>query len=71
MGIPPELSEVSLALQSNPAMMEALRDPKVREQLKSAENLDYLATMLRQAADVAEQQAAQSEQPGGGQDAPT
>lgn len=71
MGIPPELSEVSLALQSNPAMMEALRDPKVREQLKSAENLDYLATMLRQAADVAEQQAAQSEQPGSSQESPT
>lgn len=50
MGLPPELSEVSLALQGNPAMMEALRDPKVRAQLKSSDNLEYLATMLRQAA---------------------
>ncbi len=56
-GLPPEMNEVATALQSNPEMMEALRDPKVREQLKSADNLSYLASMLKQAAAVAAQQA--------------
>ncbi len=62
-GVPPELAEVLTSLQSNPEMVEALRDPKVREQLKSADNLSYLATMLKHAAAVAAEQAAQATTP--------
>jgi hypothetical protein len=57
-GLPPEMAEVASALQGNPEMMEALRDPKVRDQLKSPDNLSYLATMLKHAAAVAEEQEA-------------
>ncbi len=63
MGMAPELVEVSTALQSSPAMMEALKDPRVREQLKSQENLDYLSAMLKQAADVSAQEAAEDQAP--------
>ncbi len=63
LGMPTELAEVSAALQSSPAMMEALRDPKVREQLKSPENLDYLSAMLKQAAAVTPEAATQDTPP--------
>ncbi len=56
-GLAPEMAEVATVLQGNAEMVEALRDPRVRDQLKNADNLSYLAAMLKQAAAVAEEQA--------------
>ncbi|MFT5680575.1 MAG: hypothetical protein ACI8RZ_001481 [Myxococcota bacterium] len=51
-GMSAELTEVATALQTNPEMMEALKDPLVREQLKNADNLSFIAASLKQAVEV-------------------
>ncbi len=56
-GFSPELSDIATSLQNHPAMVNALRDPIVREQLKNPDNLEYLANMLTQAAEIAQEQA--------------
>ena len=51
-GMSAEMLEVANALQNNPEMVEALGDPRVRDQLKNPDNLSYIAASLKQAVAV-------------------
>ena len=49
-GVDPEMSEVLVSLQGSPELMTALRDPRVRAQLKDPGNLRDLAALLQMAS---------------------
>ncbi len=49
-GVDPEMSEVLLSLRGSPELMAALRDPRVRAQLRDPGNLRDLAALLQMAS---------------------
>ena len=49
-GLNPEMSDVLVSLQGSPELMAALRNPRVRAQLKDPNNLRDLASLLQMAS---------------------